>query len=167
MKNRGMPKILLGTPTYEGKEYCLDYWIKIVKEIQKTTPCDILLVDNSSTNYYAKIIKNKYGINVIKSKSYKNQPLKSLAEARKKFYKYAIKNKYDFIFSLEQDIFPPKDILIHLLKIREKIRDKEAIIGVPYIIKTITHEKRPFIDKGNLTNAAKERMYSKEMKRMI
>ena len=108
MIKRNIPKILLGTPTYDGKEYCLDYWVKIIKQIQKTTPCDLLLIDNSQTDYYSDIIKHKYKINVIKSKNYKNQPLKSLAEARKKFYKYAIKNKYNFIFSLEQDIFPQK-----------------------------------------------------------
>ena len=160
-------KILLGAPTYEGKEYCLDYWVKIVKNIQKETPCDILLVDNSKTNYYFNLIKNKYKIKVLKSPNYKGQPLKSLAEARKKFYQYAIKNNYDYIFSLEQDIFPPKDILKYLLNIRKKIHNKEVIIGVPYIIKGITYENSPYLDKDNLTNTAIERIYSKKMKRKV
>jgi GT2 family glycosyltransferase len=161
------PRILLGTPTFEGKEYCLDLWAKIVKEISQKTKSDILLVDNSKNDYYANLIRKKYKLKVIKSKHYEKMPLTSLGEARKKFYQYAIDNKYDFIFSLEQDIFPPKDIIQKLLSIRNNIKVKEAIIGVPYIIKKITFEKRPFLDKDSLTNTALERMYSKTLKRMI
>lgn len=162
-----MKKVLLGTPTFDGKEYCLDFWIKRVKQIQKETPCDILLIDNSKTDYYYNLIKNKYKLNVIKSKHYKKQPLKSLGEARKKLYEYAIHKNYDYIFSLEQDIFPPIDILKRLIETRLKIKDKEAIVGTPYIIHIITEEKIPYITKDSLTNVAIERIYSKKMKRKI
>lgn len=157
-------KILLGTPTYDGKEYCLDYWIKIIKEIQKTTPCDVLLVDNSKGNNYFNLIK-RHKLNVIKSPNYKN-PLKSLGEARKKLYEYAIKENYDFLFSLEQDIFPPKDIISNLLKIRGKINN-ESVIGVPYKIGNITWEKSPYLGKDELTNIATGRIYVKYLKRTI
>jgi len=162
MKKR--PKILLGTPTHEGKEYCLDYWVKVVKKIKKEFNCDIILIDNSKTDRYSREIK-KRGIKVIKSPKY-NLPLKSLGEARKKLYEYAIKNNYDFLFSLEQDIFPPIDIIKHLLKIRGKVNE-ESIIGVPYIIYKITYEERPYLTKDRLTNIAKGRMYNKKLRRKI
>ena len=52
------PKVLVGCPTYEGKEYILDRYIERVKEFTYDN-YDILLVDNSKTNDYAKKIKAK------------------------------------------------------------------------------------------------------------
>lgn len=160
-------KILLGTPTFEGKEYCLDFWIKTIKEIKKTYPCDIILVDNSKGNYYKNILEKKYKIKTLKSKQYKGEPLKTLKESREKFFNYAIKNNYDFVFSIEQDIFPPKDIIKKLLKIRKGIKEKEAIIGAPYIISRISYETIPYLTKDQLSNVAIERIYSKKIKRRI
>ncbi len=164
MKN---PKILLGTPTFEGKEYCLDLWIKTIKEIKKTTSCDILLVDNSKGNYYKNLLEKKYKIKTLKSKQYKEKPLKTLKESREKLFDYAIKNNYDYLFSIEQDIFPPKEILKYLLKIRKQIKDNEAIIATPYIIARISYETIPYLTKDQLSNIAIERIYSKKMKRKI
>jgi GT2 family glycosyltransferase len=161
-----IPKILLGAPTFEGKEYCIDFWAKNVGQIRKTTPCDVLLIDNSQSSRYSNLLRKKYGIKVIRSKFYKNQPLRTLAEARKKLYDYALKNKFDFLFSLEQDVFPPKDILERLLKIRSKIA-KESVIGTPYIISAITQEKSPYLKLDDLTCVALGRIYSRKMHRKI
>lgn len=160
------PRILLSCPTYDGKEYCLDYWIRVIKEIQKFSKCDILIIDNSKTDYYFNLIK-KYKVNIIRAKHYDKQPLRTLAESRKTQYEYAIKNKYDYLFSLEQDVFPPVDIIKYLLTIRNSLKDKEAVIGSPYVIANLTTEKRPFMQKDYLTNTAIDRIYSKKMKRMI
>jgi hypothetical protein len=161
------PKVLLGTPTYQGKEYCLDYWVKIVKAIQKESNCDIIIIDNSKTDYYSNLIRKKYKLKVIKSKHYSGKPITSLAESRKLLYKYAIKNQYDFLFSLEQDVFPPSDIIEHFLKIRKEIKAKETIIGAPYAITNVTDGKKPYVQKDKLTSVALKRIYSRRMKRKI
>ena len=54
------PKILLAAPTFEGKEYCLDFFVKRIREIQKITPCDVLFIDNSKTSRYADLVEKKY-----------------------------------------------------------------------------------------------------------
>lgn len=137
----GTSKILLACPTYDGKNYCLDYWAEKVKELQKITPCDVLLVDNSKDEQYSKKIK-KYGFKVIRSKHYK-KTIKSIGEAKKKLNQYLIKNDYDFHFSLEQDLFPDKDMLKKLLADFKKIKENEAVVGAPIIMAQLTSQKNP------------------------
>ena len=162
----GNPKILLACPTYDGKNYCLDYWAEKVKELQKVTPCDVLLVDNSKDENYSKKIK-KYGFKVIRSKHYK-KTIKSIGEAKKKLNEYLIKNNYDFHFSLEQDLFPEKDMLKKLIADFKKIKEDEAIIGAPYYYGSINDpEKHPFRTLGHISCIAKGLIYSKRYKRKI
>jgi len=161
------PKVLLGCPTFEGKEYCLDFWVKGVREIQKTFQCDILLIDNSKSSRYSNLIKNKYKIKVLRSKYYKEKPLQSMTEARKKLFAYTTKNKYDYLFSLEQDLFPPKDIIKTLIKIRKKIKKPEAVVGASYLLDRISEEKPPYLEKDHLTNIGIDRKYNKKARRKI
>lgn len=158
--------VLIGTPTFEGKEYCLDFWAQRIKQIKKTSKSDILIVDNSKGKRYFNLIKNKYGFEIIKTKNYKNEPLKSLAKARESLYEYAKENNYDFLFSIEQDIFPPKDIIKKLLAIRKKI-NMESVIGAPYRLRRITQEMPPYIEKEFLTSISDKRIYSRYMKRKV
>lgn len=159
-------KILLGCPTYDGKNYCLDYWAETVKELQKVTPCDVLLIDNSKGEDYAKKIR-RYGFKVIRSKHYKNT-IKSIGEAKKKLNNYLIKNNYDFHFSLEQDIFPDKDMLKKLLNDFKKIKCPESVVASPYYLTPINNPKEPpFITLGFVSVLAKDLFYSKRYKRKV
>ena len=159
-------KILLGTPTYEGKAYCLEYWLQTVKQIQKYSKCDVLIVDNSKSSAYANKIK-KFGFNVIRSKHYDRRPLQSLTESQEKLFDYAIRNNYDYLFSLEQDVFASKDIIEKLLKLRKKISATEAVVGAPYFLNTITESKSPYIWLDQVTSVALKREYNSRMRRKI
>ena len=160
------PKILLACPTYDGKNYCLDYWAEKVKELQKVTPVDVLLVDNSKDENYSKKIE-KYGFKIIRSKHYK-KTIKSIGEAKKKLNEYLIKNNYDFHFSLEQDLFPDKDMLKRLLNDFKKIKEDEAVIGAPYYLTRISEsDKHPFRTLGYVSVAAEGLVYSKRYRRKI
>lgn len=159
-------RVLIATPTFDGKEYCLDYWAEIVKKLQKVTPCDILLVDNSKGNKYAKKIR-KYGFKVIKSRHYK-KTIKSIGEAKKKLNNYLINSNYDFHFSLEQDLFPDSDMLKRLLDDFKKIKKDEAVIAAPYYYRAINDSKEPpFRTLCYLSCIAKGLVYSKRYKRKI
>ena len=163
MKN---PKILLSCPTYDGKAYCLDYWAETVKKLQKITPCDVLLVDNSKGGNYAKKIR-RYGFKVIRSKHYE-KPIKSIGESKKKLNAYLIKNNYDFHFSLEQDLFPDSDMLKRLLKDFDKIKEDEAVIAAPYYYSPLKEPKEiPFRTLGYISCVAKGLVYSKRYKRRV
>ncbi|MFH1211697.1 MAG: hypothetical protein V1659_02090, partial [Candidatus Woesearchaeota archaeon] len=159
-------RILLACPTFDGKNYCLDFWAEKVLELQKVTPCDVLLVDNSKTENYSEKIK-KYGFKVIRSKYHKNN-IKSIGEAKKKLNSYLIRNKYDFHFSLEQDIFPDKDVLRKLLDDFNRIKKQEAIVGVPYYLTRISEsDKHPFRTLGYVSVVAEGLIYSERYNRKI
>ena len=131
------PKILIGTPTYSGKFYCIKEWVENIKSVSYDN-FDLVLVDNSATDDYKSKIES-YGVKCIKSKFFEN-PALSLYEARKKFFEYALDNNYDFIFSVEQDVFPPPDTLKRLLN------HKKSVIGAPYLLNPLTNESRRKVD---------------------
>jgi len=120
-------KILIGCPTSFHKEYCLNEYAKAVKELNQ----DILLVDNSPNDEYLKKIK-KLGLNVIKG-PYFEGALDRIITSRNLLRKYVLENDYDYFFSLEQDVIPPKDIIERLLK-----HNKKVITGVYF-----AHNKFP------------------------
>ncbi|MFA6136316.1 MAG: hypothetical protein WC705_03100 [Candidatus Paceibacterota bacterium] len=127
------PKILIGTPTYSGKFYCLSEWVENIKKINYPN-FDVLLVDNSKDDEYKKRIES-LGINCVKSPHYEGNPVKSLCEARKVFFDKALEGGYDYAFSIEQDLFPPADIIQKLLKSDKKI------IGTTYLVGQLMDEK--------------------------
>jgi hypothetical protein len=146
------PRILLATPTFDGKAYCLDFWLRTVREIQQTTPCDVLLVDNSPGDAYTNEIASR-GVNVLKSPAH-DEPIRALGEARRLLYRHAIERGYDYLFSLEQDLFPPPDIIRHLLSIRTKLPDPLAVVAAPYIVKFLSQDKPPYHTVDALTSVA-------------
>lgn len=127
MINNKYPKILLTTPTSKYKDYCIKQWINKIKNL--TYPnYDIFIIDNSTDKNYHKKIK-KYGIKCIHHRPYKEVNLRKLcAECNEIGRKYAIENNYDYMFILESDVFPPKNIIELLLKPNKKV------IGACYCI---------------------------------
>jgi len=164
------PRVLIGTPTYDGKEYCLHLWVQFIKKIEKSSKlakCDVVLVDNSEGGRYSNLLKNTYKIKTIKSNHYENQPLRSLAESRSSLYQYAMDYEYDYLLSIEQDVFPPINIVDRLLCIRNTIRSKKSVIGTPYILTNITQGKPLYLSVDKLTNVGIDRVYSQKFKRKI
>ncbi len=111
------PKILVGCPTSFHKEYALEQYIKAVKSL--TYPnIDILLVDNSEDDVYFKKIK-KF-LPAIKGPYFESARDRIVA-SRNILREKVLKGNYDYFFSLEQDVLPPKDILEKLLKHNKKL----------------------------------------------
>ena len=106
------PKILIACPTFDGKMYCLDRWVAAVNKIDYPH-FDVLLVDNSSGEGYAKRIK-QLGIPVLRSHRHE-RARDTITEARNLIRKKALDGKYDYLFSLEQDVIPKPETLKKLL----------------------------------------------------
>jgi GT2 family glycosyltransferase len=114
----------VGCPTYEGMRYCLNLFLNRIKEL--TYPnYDILIVDNSEDNKYFNKIKEK-GIHILKGLRF-DTPVKTITASRNLIIDYAIKNKYDYLLNLDQDVIPPKNIIEELMK-----SGKEIISGIYY-----------------------------------
>jgi len=117
-------KILIGCPTYERYEYCIDLWLKAVKKIiefsrKEGHEADYLLVDNSKTqDFYLKM--QLKGANIVRS-PYVENVRQRIMDSRNVLREKALRERYDYFFSLEQDIIPEEDILVRLLNQNKKI----------------------------------------------
>ena len=117
MEIRGLQmKVLVGCPTCDIYEYCLDEYIDAAKNLSYPN-YDILIVDNSKTDEYKKKIQSK-GIKCIKDK-YIEPAVKRIVNSRNILREKAL--NYDYFLSLEQDVIPPKDIIEQLLKTNKKV----------------------------------------------
>lgn len=117
-----MYKILLACPISDLKEYILWQWLEYIQNF--TLPVDIILVDNSHTSKlqqeicikYPKIIYYRIVTN-INDKTRRHD----MAESMNVIRSYAIKNNYNYLFSLECDVFPPYNIIECLLRIKNDV----------------------------------------------
>ena len=114
-------KILIGCPTSEHKSYCLKEYIEAVKKLN----CDVLLVDNSECEEYYNKIKS-LGVNVIKDRYYK-KARNRIVSSRNLLKEHCLKNGYDYLFSLEQDVIPPLDVIERLLKLNKGPADDQLL----------------------------------------
>lgn len=116
-----LPKILVGCPTSEHKAYCWDRYVEGVRALTYKN-FDVLIVDNSEKDDYYNSIKKD--LPAIKSK-YHERARDRIIEARNVLRQKVLDGNYDYFFSLEQDVIPPKDVIERLLG-----HNKQIISGV-------------------------------------
>ncbi len=123
------PKILVGCPTYDGKEYCLEEYIEGLYSLSYKN-FDICLVDNSKKGGYFRKLKGiaeKWNsemdgeFNILKQGHNSSEPKKRIVDGRNLIRDLALKKNYDFFLSLEQDVIPPKDFIQRLLERNQKV----------------------------------------------
>ncbi|MAG47634.1 hypothetical protein CL617_03435 [archaeon] len=142
------PKILVGCPTSFHKEYALAEYVKGLKAIDYPN-FDILIVDNSKDEYYFNKIKEK-NVPVIKGPYYKNARDRIIV-SRNILREKAINENYDYFFSLEQDVIPPKDALLNLVK-----HDKKMISCI-YFLHNIFENRRELTPQAFLSLKTEEK----------
>lgn len=112
-----LPKVLVFTVTYAGKDYCLDEWLGYVKKLSYPNKRHII-IDNSNDNlvYYNKL-KEKLtplGIEVYHIER-GNNSREAIARGQNFARKIALEEGYDYLFSLESDIMCPPNIIESLM----------------------------------------------------
>jgi len=117
-----LPKILIGVPTYDAKNYCLDAFVHNLKNLDyPKNKIEIYFADNSKDNKNALMINKKYGIKCF-WKDYGNCTLfEKLANTHNQLRRYFLDSDCDYMLHLESDIFPPKNVLQELLWCRKPI----------------------------------------------
>jgi len=122
-----LPKILVATPTYEGKNYCLEQFIDNVANFTyPRSRFEFMIFDNSATPDNAKMINQKYGVKVHWKDYTGCGIIEKLAQTHENIRLHAINNHFDYLLHLESDVFPQVDVIEQLLW------TKKSIIGVPY-----------------------------------
>lgn len=132
--SKNMPKILVGCPTCDLKADSLQAYFEGLNSL--TYPnIDIVLEDNSLTPNYSNKLKQLaqqwetthpgHSFRVITSGQISPKARARLVHGRNLIREIVLKEKYDYFFSLEQDVVPPKDMIERLLA-----HEKEFVSGV-------------------------------------
>lgn len=156
------PKVLVGCPTAWMKEYCLDDYAEIVKSLTYSN-YDVLIVDNSKDNDYFDKLKNK-DLPVVKGEYFEGAKDR-IIHSRNILREHVLKNNYDYFFSLEQDVIPPKDVIERLLN-----HDKKVISGVYFNFQIVNNERKPspmlwerIDENGNLVYLEEEKIFTPQL----
>ncbi|MEM3126525.1 MAG: glycosyltransferase [Candidatus Woesearchaeota archaeon] len=137
------PKILIGAPTYVGKKYCLKQYLEGVKNLNYSN-YELVLVDNSETDDYAKYIKATINEMGIKGKVIKdvwiNKTKERLVHSRNILRDIFLKEGFDYFFSLEQDTVMEPDDLKKMIAHGES--GKKVVSGIVLNYYDVGKEKR-------------------------
>lgn len=124
------PRVLIGCPTADVKEYCLQQYMDGLQTI--TYPnFDIAIEDNSKTNDYAhrlKIIAEQWNqshsdskFSVIESGFTSPKARDRLVKGRNILRKKVLDEGYDYFLSLEQDVIPPANVIERMLETKHNV----------------------------------------------
>lgn len=125
-----IPRVLVAIPTYNGKDYIFEEFMKRISEFTYEN-YDILIVDSSAQKggpFYKKSIKYMKG-NAKKKEVIamrrSDTGRQTLCKARNIIRKYMLDDDYEYMFHLESDLIPPKNIIEFLMS-----QDKIIITGM-------------------------------------
>lgn len=138
------PKVLIFTVTYEGKDYALDKFLSHAKQINYPNFRHIF-IDNSKGEHYFEKLKG-LGLDVHRV-ARGNSSREAIARAQNFARRIALEDGYDYIFSLESDIYHPPNIvqllMRHALQVVTglyMIGDRSAGVRIPCITKLVQTE---------------------------
>ncbi len=108
-----IPKVLVGAPVCDLYEYCFDEFINNLKNLSYGN-YDILLVDNSKEEHFYNKLRN-LDIKAIRL-PYNEKMRERVVLGHNTLREYALKEDYDYLLVLDQDIIPSKDVIENLIK---------------------------------------------------
>lgn len=111
-----MKKILLGIPTYQGKDYCLVDFMNAIDRLLIPDDCelDVLFVDTSHDTSYKQRLEKITGEQVLRIPPDPAYSQITLKRAHNALRERAIKGKYDYLFHVESDLILRPDTLLLL-----------------------------------------------------
>jgi len=147
------PKILVATPTFKGMKYCQDEFFKAIGALTYPNHT-LLIIDNTKEIQYFEELKKIPKIKVVHNETKEEKSIFRLISSRNKILRYGIENNYDYIFMLDSDVLPPKNIIEELLK-----WNKDIISGLYFNYFNISGKKK-------LMPVAKKCLTKKEFKEL-
>lgn len=114
-ENMALPKILIGSPTSERKDYCFLEWIAHVRQIDYPKyKMDILMVDNTPVNGYDKYLSG-YDIITRHVNPRNKNSIEFICDSHNVIRDYFLYNNYDYLLHLESDVMIDTQTLRTLL----------------------------------------------------
>jgi len=112
------PKVLVGTPIFDFNRYCIEEYLESIKNFTYAN-YDILLVDNSKEDVFYKELIAK-GIPTIHME-WLEKSRDRICEGHNILREKTLKENYEYLFLVDADVIPPKDVIEKLLRHNKKI----------------------------------------------
>jgi hypothetical protein len=126
-----IPKVLIFTPIYDGKDYSIPKFIKCLRELNY--PKDSykhIFIDNSKDESYVNSLREKYPDFDFRYVGRGNNTRESLARAQNYARRIILdSDEYQYLMSIESDIYFPKDVIWKLLRHGKQIVSAYYDIG--------------------------------------
>lgn len=137
------PKVLVATPTWFRKDYCLDEFADAIKNLSYPN-YDILIADTSPDDYIKKI--EEKNLPVVKS-PYIDELRLNTRNARNILRSEFLIKGYDYFLSVESDNIPPKDIIERLMSYKKDVCAAWYMLrtGIPSISTKSPYESRTVV----------------------
>lgn len=117
--NKFFPKVLVACPSADIKDYCMEDWIKNVRNF--TYPnFDLFMCDNSEKYIFYNKWKHEIAMEHLDPNKFDYFKL-CLAKSHDRCRLRALQMGYDYLLHLESDVFPPIDIIESLLSHNKQI----------------------------------------------
>lgn len=124
---KSFPKVLIATPLAEHKYYCINDFIKNVEAIDYPN-YDFIIVDNSPNKEAHEVVKEHNPDVRVEYVPFSGTTRSSQADAYNFIREVFLAGDYDYLFTLESDLFP-REFIIHELMANDK-----DICGAIYLI---------------------------------
>jgi len=116
-------RILIACPISSHKDYVILQWAAHVKKIIRAYPgmCDVLLADNSNSSAHARKVERLTGLRCDYISTHLKNNYDAISLSRNYIRNYFLQCEYTHLFSLECDVFPPKNTLSYLLALNKDL----------------------------------------------
>lgn len=129
------PSVLIGSPTYEGKEYCRKEFVENVRRLSYPNKSFVMVDNSKKTSYLAKL--RREGVPAVRVSRGRNSR-DALANASNYLRKRVLEGGHEYLLMLESDIFPKPDIIEKLLRHMTPespvLQNGVRVVGAPYHI---------------------------------
>lgn len=122
------PKVLISCPVSSHKSYIMYDWMREIRNKLTYPNFDMVLVDNSDQLITVQRIQAE-GISCFHVDKGAQDIREVMATCNEISRRYALEGGYDYLFSLECDIFPPVDVIERLLAHRRPVVAGMYFIG--------------------------------------
>jgi hypothetical protein len=120
-------KVLFVTPIYDKKGYCLDKYLKHIKEINYPN-YDLIMIDNSKEPEFYELLLSK-GIKAFRVER-GNNTREAITNSMNFARHYLLERDYTHMLVTESDLFPDKEVLNRLLKHDKPVVGSYYLLGI-------------------------------------
>ena len=121
------PKVLVASPTYEGKDYIFEEHFKCITSFDYLN-YDYIYIDNTIGDSYTKKLRMR-GAKVVHVPRGEHSR-EALSNAQNYAFELVRQKDYDYLLFVESDLIPPKDTIQRLLN------HYKQVVGASYLIGT-------------------------------